>query len=152
MDGPRQYVLFSVQGQVYGIDILRIREVLVCRTITPLPGLKAFVKGVTNLRGVLVPIFDLRERFGIPEVSKPEKEILAVAEMSGRWMGLLMDEVTDVVEIASADVQGIGDLQAAIPSRFIQGVGDVGGRFIVLLDLDRLLSREEMESLETDQG
>ena len=148
MSEIQQHVIFSMNGQVYGIEILKIKEVVSYRKITPLPNMRGLIKGIINLRGIVLPVFDLREKFNLPEISYTSFHIIIVMEISGRVMGVIVDEILDVVELCPKEVQAPSNLPPDIQAEYIKGIGKKGYELIVLLDIDRLLSPEELEILD----
>ena len=144
----QQYVIFSLSEQIYGIEILKIREVVSYRKITPLPNMKEFIKGIINLRGVILPVFDLREKFHLPETAYTPFHSIVVMEISGRVMGVIVDEISDVLEILPEEVQATANLPPGVQPEYIKGIGKKERELIVLLDMDRLLSPEELEILD----
>ena len=148
MSEIQQHVIFLLNGQRYGIEILKIKEVVSYRNITPLPNMRGIVKGIINLRGIVLPVFDLREKFNLPETTYTSFHIIIVMEISGRAMGVIVDEILDVVELYSREVQAPSNLPPDIQPEYIKGIGKKGYELIVLLDIDRLLSPEELEILD----
>lgn len=148
MSETQQYVIFSVNEQTYGIEILKIKEVVSYRKITPLPNMRGFIKGIINLRGVVLPVFDLREKFNLPETTYTCFHTIIVIEILGRVMGIIVDEISDVVKILPEEVQSTSNLPPGMKTEYMKGIGEKGNRLIVLLDIDRLLSPEELEILD----
>ena len=143
-----QYVVFSLNEQSYGLEIFKIKEVLSYRKITPLPYVTGFIKGIINLRGIILPVFDLREKFGIPVGDYTSFHVIIVVEMAGRVMGVIVDEISDVLEILPEDMQTTGNLPPNLRKEYLIGVGRKGDAMIILLNLDLLLSPEELEQLD----
>ncbi|MDI6796148.1 MAG: chemotaxis protein CheW [Desulfatibacillaceae bacterium] len=143
-----QYVVFSLNNQSYGIEIFKIKEVFSYRRITPLPHVKGFVKGIINLRGVILPVFDLREKFHLPPAAYTPFHVIIVVEIAGRVMGVIADEISDVMEILPDDFQTTGNLPPGISREFLRGVGRQDDNMVILLDVDRLLSVEELEMVD----
>jgi len=143
-----QYVVFSLNEQSYGLEIFKIKEVLSYRKITPLPYVTGFIKGIINLRGIIMPVFDLREKFGIPVGDYTSFHVIIVVEMAGRVMGVIVDEISDVLEILPEDFQTTGNLPPNLRKEYLIGVGRKGDAMIILLNLDLLLSSEELEQLD----
>ena len=143
-----QYVVFALNKQSYGIGISKIKEVLSYRKITPLPYIKGIVKGIINLRGIILPVFDLREKFGLPVEDYTRFHVIIIVEMSGRVMGVIADEILDVLEILPEDFQDSGNLPPGLREEYLLGAGRKGDEMIILLNLDRLLSSEELEQLD----
>ena len=148
MSEINQYVIFSLNEQTYGVEILKIKEVVSYRKITPLPNMRGLIKGIINLRGVVLPVFDLREKFNLPETTYTHLNTIIVIEILGRVMGIIVDEISDVVEILPEEVQSTSNLPPGIKTEYMKGVGEKENRLIVLLDIDRLLSPEELEILD----
>lgn len=149
MPDAGQHVTFSIDDQVFGIEILKIREVVTYRKVTTLPNMQGFVKGIVNLRGAILPVFDLRRKFHLPPADYTSFHIIIVVEISGRMMGVIADEILDVIELVPAEVQPTSNLPPGIKAEYIKGIGNKGhDGLIVLLDVDRLLGSEEIERLD----
>jgi len=140
-----QYVVFSINEQIFGIEISKIKEVLSYRKITPLPHVQGFVKGVINLRGIILPVFDLGEKFNFVRADYSPYHVIIIMEISGRVMGVIVDEISDVVEIFPEEFQTTGNLPTTLQRDYLKGVGKKDDQMIILLDIDRLLSPEELE-------
>jgi purine-binding chemotaxis protein CheW len=149
MSEIEQFVIFSVNEQIYGVDILKIKEVVSYQKITPLPNMRGFIKGIINLRGIILPVFDLREKFKLPETTYTSFHSIIVMEISGRVMGVIVDEISDVVELFPEDVQAASSLPPGVQAEYIKGIGKKERELIVLLDVDGLLSPEELEILDS---
>ena len=143
-----QYVIFSLDEEMYGIEILKIKEVVSYRKITPIPNTKGFVKGIINLRGVIVPVFDLREKFNLPKTTYSRFHIIIVMEISGRVMGVIVDDISDVVELFAEEVQATSNLPPGIKAEYIKAIGKKDHDLSILLDVDRLMNPEELEILD----
>jgi len=148
MSEIQQYVVFLLNEQIYGIEVPKIKEVVSYRKITPLPNMVGFIKGIINLRGVVLPVFDLREKFNLSETTYTPFHIIIVMEISGRAMGVIVDEISDVVELSPDEVQASSNLPPDVQAEYIKGIGKKEHELIVLLDVDRLLSSEELEILD----
>ena len=140
-----QYVVFSINQQIFGIEILKIKEVLSFRKITPLPQVEEFVRGIINLRGAVIPVFDLREKFNLPAKEYTRFHVIIVVEIAGRIMGVIVDEISDVLEILPEEFQTTGNLPSNLRREYLKGVGKKQDKMIILMDIDRLLSPEELE-------
>ncbi len=148
MSEIQQFVIFSVHEQIYGVEILKIKEVVSYQEITPLPNMKAFIKGIINLRGIILPVFDLREKFKLPETTYTSFHAIIVMEVSGRVMGVIVDEISDVVDLFPEEVQAVSSLPPGVQAEYMKGIGKKESELIVLLNVDRLLSSEELEILD----
>lgn len=142
-----QVVTFSLLDDVeYGIDILLIHEILRIPVMSRLPNTPAFVKGVINLRGNVIPVVNVRLRFGSPEAEMTENSRIIVVGINGKLVGLIVDSVFQVVRIPSREVNLSSQLIDGVSSEFIRGVGRLKDRLIVLLNLDNMLFKIEDES------
>ena len=140
-----QYIVFSINQQIFGIEILKIKEVLSYRKITPLPQVEEFVRGIINLRGAIIPVFDLREKFNLPAKEYTKFHVIIVVEIAGRVMGVIVDEISDVMDILPEEFQTTGNFPSNLRREYLKGVGKKQDEMIILLDMDRLLSPEELE-------
>lgn len=139
-----QYLTFILAGEEYGLDILRVQEIRGWTTTTPIPSAPAYVKGVINLRGTIVPIIDLRQRFNMPLLEYgPTTVVIVVRVLSPqkeRIMGIVVDAVSEVYSLDSSDCQPPPDLGTAMGEQFISGLTTVDEKMIILLDIDKLLN------------
>jgi len=150
-----QYLTFVLAGEPFAIGILAIKEIIEYRGLATVPMMPACVRGVINLRGAVVPVIDLQARFGraSSEVSKRTciviVEVADAAEAPGRRqvVGVVVDAVNEVLEIAAADIEPPPSFGARIRSEFIAGVGKVRGKFVILLDVDRVLTLDDLGAI-----
>lgn len=145
---PTQYVVFALRNQVFGIEISKIREVMSYRKITPLPNMRGFIKGIINLRGIIVPVFDFREKFHLPSEDYTAFHVILVLEITGRTMGVIADEISDIVTLLPEEIQSATNLPPGMLAEYLDGIGRVEQDLIILLNVDRLLSQEELETLD----
>ena len=143
-----QYVIFSLHDHVYGIEISKIKEVMSYRKITPLPSMKGFIKGIINLRGIIVPVFDIREKFELPSEPYTSFHVIIVMEIMGRVMGIIVDEIADVLMLSPEEFQTASNLPPGMHAEYLRGIGNRDQELIVLLNIDRLLNLDELESLD----
>jgi purine-binding chemotaxis protein CheW len=129
---------------LYGVDILRVQEIKGYQKCTPIPNTPVFIKGVLNLRGTIVPIVDLRAKFNLPSVDATMFTVVIVVVVKDRIMGLIVDAVSEVMDIASGDIQPPPMLGANVDVSFISGLGRCGERLITILNIDHVLSLEEL--------
>lgn len=152
-EGPRmaQYLTFWLGEEVFGMDIRTVREIIQCGPMTSLPLMPAFVRGVINLRGAVVPVIDLQARFGRPPASVGKKSCVVIfdAMRDGERveLGLLVDAVSEVIKIASDQIESPPEFGSAVRREFIRGIGKVGQRFVILLEPDRALDVQEMAEI-----
>jgi len=148
---PAQVLTFWLGAEVFGMDIRTVREIIQCGPMTTLPLMPAFVRGVINLRGAVVPVVDLNARFGRPATRLGKKSCIVIfdALRGGERveLGLLVDAVSEVIRLAEGDVEPPPEFGSAIRREFIRGIGKVGQRFVILLEPDRALDVQEMAEL-----
>ena len=153
-----QYLTFNLAGESYGIDILRVQEIRGWVPVTKVPNAPAFVRGVMNLRGAIVPVVDLRLRFNLESVEYTKITVVIVvmvhSEQHGdRIIGMVVDGVSDVLNINNAaEIKDAPDFGTAVHTEFISGLVAIDSGMVMLLDVDRLLSIEEMFALESIRG
>lgn len=140
-----QYLTFTLGAEQYGVEILRVQEIKGYTGVTRIPNTPDYVKGVLNLRGTIVPIVDLRMKFGMAPEEYNKKTVIIVVEVQGRVMGIIVDTVSDVMNIASKDIQAAPELGGSVDTGFISGIGSYGDNLIAFLDIDRILSVEGIE-------
>lgn len=141
-DKTLQLVTFCLGDQTYGVDIMAVREIKVWTDTTPLPNTPRFVRGVINLRGVIVPVFDLRERFGqgLTEVTKTH--VVVVVSVDTRIVGILVDAVSDILTIPREAVRPVPDADHSQDSAFLSGLISVGDGMVALISPAKLFARE----------
>ena len=142
-----QLVTFSVSDEEFGVDILKVQEIIRPMEITKVPKAPDFVEGVINLRGKVIPIIDLRKRFGIATREHDKNTRIIVIEINNMIVGFVVDSVSEVLRIPANTVEPPPPVVAGLESEYISGVGKLEDRLLILLDLDRLLSSEEQEAL-----
>lgn len=143
-----QYITFFLDQEEYALELLKIREIIAYRPLTRVPGLGGFVQGILNLRGVVIPVFDPREKFGLPRRDYDPHSVIFILELAGRLMGLVVDSACDVIDLDPKDIQPTPAFSTPIERSYIQGIGSADGRMIVLLDADRLLNEQELAALD----
>lgn len=137
--GPGKYMTFFLGQVAYGLEILRVRELIGLQEITELPQAPAYVKGVINLRDKVIPIVDLRGRFGMPEIEPTDQSCIIVVQVHERTIGVLVDRVSEVQDIDEGALEGPPDLEEGNLDGFILGISKAGGRVTLLLDTDRIV-------------
>ena len=145
--GLLQLVTFAISDEEFGIDILRVQEIIRMMEITKVPNSPPSVEGVLNLRGKVIPVIDLRRRFGMPHRDHDRQTRIIVVEISEKVIGFVVDGVSEVLRIASSTVEPPPSVVGGVESEYIKGIGKLENRLLILLDLDTLLSNEEMWSL-----
>lgn len=142
-----QLVTFSIGEEEFGVDILKVQEIIRTMEITKVPRAPQFVEGVINLRGKVIPIIDLRRRFGLVARSHDKNTRIIVIEINNMIVGFVVDSVSEVLRIPFSTVEPPPPVVSGTESEYISGVGKLEDRLLILLDLDRLLSHEEKENL-----
>lgn len=142
--GSGQYLTFTLQNEEYGIEILKVQEIKGFSKITPVPNAPHFVRGVVNLRGAVVPIVDLRARFGMPAKEFDQFTVIIVVNLGSKVVGLVVDTVSDVLDIPLADICETPALAGGVDSSCVNGMGKINERLVMLLDIARLVGIEEL--------
>ena len=142
-----QLVTFSIGGEEFGVDILKVQEIIRMLDITRVPKAPDFVEGVINLRGKVIPIIDLRKRFGLVSKGHDKNTRIIVIDINDMIVGFIVDSVSEVLRIPADTVEPPPPVVAGLDSEYISGVGKLDDRLLIFLDLDRLLSQEERDVL-----
>ncbi len=141
----QKYLVFRLGNEEYGIDILKVQEIRGCDRVTRIPNVPDFITGVTNLRGVIVPIVDLRTRFELPVVAEDDSAVVIVLNLKERVMGIVVDGVADVLSLNDSQIKPTPDVSSVMTSRYLEGLGVLDKRMVILVNIEMLLSREEMQ-------
>jgi len=140
-----QLVTFTLGQEEYGVDINKVREIIRLVEITKVPKAPAFVEGLINLRGSVVPIVDLRKRFDIPSAEDRNGMRIMVVDVNQKTIGVVVDSVSEVLLLAGENIQDVpSTISSGVDGRFLQAVGKVNEKLMQLLDLDRIFSFEEL--------
>ncbi len=142
-----QLVTFSIGEEEFGVNILKVQEIIRTMEITKVPRAPAFVEGVINLRGKVIPIIDLRRRFGLMPKPGDKDTRIIVIEINNVIVGFVVDAVSEVLRIPASTVEPPPPVVAGVESDYISGVGKLKDRLLIMLDLDKLLSSEDMDML-----
>ncbi len=152
MDKLGQFLSFSLGGEEYGADILKVREIRGWEDVRAIPDTPEYIKGVLDLRGTIVPIIDLRSRFNLDQVEYNPTTVVIVfsveVETHQATVGVVVDSVSDVLEVEMGEIKSAPDFGTKINTKYIIGMLSQEGRMIILLDVDKLLSPEEFGMLE----
>jgi purine-binding chemotaxis protein CheW len=145
-----KYLTFALGEETYGLDILRVQEIIGIMPVTRVPQTPAFVRGVINLRGRVIPVVDLRVKFDTGNTEDTERTCIVVVQVSGKTssiMGVVVDEVSEVVDIPESQIEPTPEFGAGIETDFVRGVGKLGDTVVMLLDIDKVLSASEIRVL-----
>ncbi len=144
---PGKYLTFALGGESYGVGILQVREIIRPTAITPVPQMPPHIQGVINLRGKIIPVLDLRARFGLAAPPANDRSCIVVVQVktnasAGALTGLLVDAVDEVVSLSEKDIEATPDFGRRLDTRHLLGVAKVGSKVKILLDLDQILAEE----------
>ncbi|MCC6174138.1 MAG: chemotaxis protein CheW [Chloroflexi bacterium] len=145
--GDEQVVVLELAGEAYGVEIGRVQEIIRMQPITRIPNGPAFIEGVTNLRGRVIPVLDLRKRFGLDATATTRRSRIVVGELGAHTVGLVVDGVSEVLRVPAEAVEPPSTLVTSADSAFLRGVAKLGERLILQLDLSRILTRTEQDDL-----
>jgi purine-binding chemotaxis protein CheW len=152
--GPVQYLTFMLAGETFAIGILAIKEIIEYGSLTEVPMMPACVRGVINLRGAVVPVMDLLARFGRTPSAVSKRTCIVIVELQAgderQVVGVVVDAVNEVLDIAPADIEPPPAFGARIRTDFIQGMGKVKGKFVILLNVDHVLSLDDLAALRSE--
>jgi purine-binding chemotaxis protein CheW len=147
-----EYLSFRLGQEEYGIDILRVQEIRSYEQPTRIAGAPDFIKGVVNLRGVIVPIIDLRLKMGCDSAEFGHFTVVIVLNVKGRVVGAVVDAVSDVLELAGDAIRPAPEMSAAVDVSFITGIANVGQRMLILMDIESLMSSSDMGLIDSTVG
>jgi purine-binding chemotaxis protein CheW len=148
MEKDLQVVGFRIGNETFGVRIGSVREIVRVPEITAVPSAPETVEGVINLRGKIIPVMDLRKRFGQSEIQPDKKNRILVVELDNKLVGLIVNAASEVLKIAPSEIEAPGNLFAEGESSYVTGVGKLKGRLIILLDIAKLLHRPEFKRFE----
>ncbi len=151
-DREGKYLTFTLANEEYGIGILKIKEIIGMMPITSVPQTPDFVKGVINLRGKVIPVTDLRRRFGMEEMEHDDRTCIIVVEIEGQngdvEVGIIVDSVSEVLNIKGEEIEDTPAFGTQLDTEYILGMAKVEGNLKILLDIDKIMSNKEMTLLE----
>jgi purine-binding chemotaxis protein CheW len=141
---PREYLTFRLGEEEYGIDILKVQEIRGYEQPTRIANAPSFIKGVVNLRGVIVPIVDLRLKFNLGSAEYNDFTVVIILNLGARVVGIVVDSVSDVMELAPEQIRPAPEVGAAVEADFITGLGTLNDRMLILIEIERLMSAADM--------
>jgi purine-binding chemotaxis protein CheW len=149
-----KYLAFHLGREVFAIQVLKVREIMGIQDITAVPQTPVYVKGVINLRGKVIPVMDLRLKFGLPEVEYTQRTCIIVVQIRGpngsvSLTGIVVDEVSEAVNIAAAEIEDTPDFGDGVSTSYILGMAKSRGKVKILLDIDRVLQAQELDGLKS---
>ena len=144
----REFLAFKLGAEEYGIDILRVQEIRSYEEPTRIANAPAFIKGVVNLRGVIVPIVDMRVKFNLEQVNYDSFTVVIVLNVRGRVVGMVVDGVSDVITLASEQMRPVPEFNSAVDSEHLLAIGAIDERMLILVDIEKLMTGAEMGLVE----
>ena len=142
-----KYLTFFLVHEEYGVEILKVQEIIEWMPITPVPMTSKYILGVINLRGKIHPVMDLKVKFGMEQTQITEETCIIVIKTKDRMMGIMVDKVSEVVDVASDDIEDTPSFGADVNPEFLLGVGKTGGRVRLLLDIEKVLTSVDVVNM-----
>ena len=143
-----KFLTFQVGNEEFGISIRHVTEIIGLQKITDVPDMPGFIKGVINLRGKVIPVMDVRSRFKLESREYDDRTCIVVVNIKDKSVGLVVDRVSEVADIPESQIEPPAQIGSGTASRYIQGMGKIGEEVKILLDVDRLLYEDELESMQ----
>ena len=145
-----EFLVFTLGEEEYGIDILKVQEIrgYDADAVTRIANSPPFIKGVTNLRGIIVPIVDLRIKFNLGKVEYNEQTVVIILNLSNRVVGIVVDGVSDVLMLTAAQIRPAPEFGATLSTEYLTGLGTIDDRMLILVDIERLMTSEELALVE----
>jgi len=148
-NSSRELLTFTLGSEEYGIDILKVQEIRGYEAVTTIANAPEFIKGVINLRGVIVPIVDMRIKFKLPKATYDESTVVIILNVVGRVVGMVVDGVSDVTTLKADDIKPAPEFGSSLDTKYLQGLGTADERMIILVDIEKLMSSRDMELIDT---
>ncbi len=145
----RELLTFTLGSEEYGIDILKVQEIRGYEAVTSIANAPEFIKGVINLRGIIVPIVDMRIKFKLGSVTYGETTVVIILNIANRVVGMVVDGVSDVTTLKADEIKPAPEFGAGLDTQYLQGLGTVDDRMIILVDIEKLMTSRDMELIET---
>jgi len=143
-----EFLTFTLGAEEYGMDILKVQEIRGYDAVTAIANTPAFIKGVINLRGIIVPIIDLRIKFNLGKIDYDQFTVVIILNLNNRVVGVVVDSVSDVLTLTPEQIKAAPALSASLDTRYIMGLGTVDERMLILVDIEKLMSSRDMELVE----
>ncbi|MFA6922199.1 MAG: chemotaxis protein CheW [Gallionella sp.] len=145
----RELLTFTLGSEEYGLDILKVQEIRGYDAVTTIANAPEFIKGVINLRGIIVPIVDLRIKFHLGNVEYDQFTVVIILNVANRVVGIVVDGVSDVIALSPAQIKPSPEFSSAMDTQYIMGLGTIDERMIIVMDIEKLLSSRDMELFDT---
>jgi len=143
-----EYLSFTLGEEEYGIEILKVQEIRSYEAVTHIANAPAFIKGVVNLRGIIVPIVDMRIKFNLGEAKYDQFTVVIILNVAGRIVGMVVDSVSDVITLSPEQMKPAPDFSSSFDTKYITGLGTVEERMLILVDIEKLMSGSDMALME----
>jgi purine-binding chemotaxis protein CheW len=151
-DDAREYLTFTLGDEEYGIDILKVQEIRGYDAVTKIANSPAFIKGVINMRGVIVPIIDMRLKFNLGQVEYNQFTVVIILNIAGRVVGMVVDGVSDVIALSRSKISPAPEFGAVLDTDYIDGLATLEGRMVIMVDIEKLMTSHEMGLVEQVQS
>ena len=148
LSANNEFLTFTLSQEEYGIDILKVQEIRGYDAVTAIANTPEFIKGVINLRGIIVPIIDMRIKFNLGNVEYNQFTVVIILNVANRVVGMVVDGVSDVITLTPDQVKPAPEFGATMDTKYILGLGTVDERMIILVDIERLMSSSDMELMD----
>ena len=147
----RELLTFTLGSEEYGIDILKVQEIRGYEAVTTIANAPEFIKGVINLRGIIVPVVDMRVKFNLGSVTYNETTVVIILNVANRVVGMVVDGVSDVTTLQADQMRAAPEFGSGLDTQYLQGLGTVDERMIILVDIEKLMSSRDMELIDTTE-
>ncbi len=147
----RELLTFTLGNEEYGIDILKVQEIRGYDAVTSIANAPEFIKGVINLRGIIVPIVDMRIKFNLGKVDYDDTTVVVILNVVNRVVGMVVDGVSDVISLKATEIKPAPEFGSGLDTKYLQGLGTVGTRMIILVDIEKLVSSRDMELIDAEE-
>lgn len=144
-----EFLTFTLGNEEYGLDILKVQEIRGYDAVTAIANSPAFIKGVINLRGIIVPIVDMRIKFNLGKVEYNEYTVVIILNVANRVVGMVVDGVSDVITLKSEQIKPAPEFSAAFDTQYLTGLGTVDKRMLILVDIEKLMGGRDMELIDS---
>ena len=151
-EASRELLTFTLGSEEYGIDILKVQEIRGYEAVTTIANAPEFIKGVINLRGIIVPIVDMRIKFKLGSVTYDETTVVIILNVANRVVGMVVDGVSDVTTLKAEEIKPAPEFGSNLDTKYLQGLGTVDERMIILVDIEKLMTSRDMELIESAEG
>lgn len=143
-----QYVTFAIDRETYGVEVRKVHQIVGLSKITPIPNSLPFMRGMINLRGIVIPAVDMRLKFGMASRDYDSFTVILIVELQDRLIGMIVDAVSDVLDIPAKGIQQTPHFSAKINTEYIRAIGNIEGQMVIILDVDMILTSRELDMLD----